>query len=180
MTAGDVSRALEGVLLRFRSMVLSVGAKHALREGDVDELLQDVRIRLWHGRNSSEEIEALPTSYVYQTAMSAAIDLLRKRRRVSQRVEELPDELGERTPHRGTADASLRLGELEEQVERALGRLVPSRRMVVRMSLAGYERHEIVERLGWGDGKVRNLLSRGMEDLRQQLKSQLEEDPQRG
>ena len=60
------------------------------------------------------------------------------------------------------------------QVEAALATLVPTRRIVVRMSLAGYDRAQIVERTGWSEAKVRNLLSRGMEDLRTQLRARRE------
>jgi DNA-directed RNA polymerase specialized sigma24 family protein len=44
------------------------------------------------------------------------------------------------------------------------------------MSLAGYSRQEIGARLDWSDAKVRNLLSRGMQELRDALRSQLERD----
>jgi DNA-directed RNA polymerase specialized sigma24 family protein len=34
------------------------------------------------------------------------------------------------------------------------------------MYLAGYDREEIARSLGWSVGRVRNLLSRGLADLR--------------
>lgn len=150
-------------------MILSVGAKHALHGADVDELFQDLRIRLWKGRTTSEEIEALPTSYIYQAAMSAAVDMLRKRRRAAARVVDEGDDIVTNVPQRAGADDDTRLRDLQAQLEVALQRLIPNRRMVVRMSLAGYDRREIGERLGWSEAKVRNLLSRGMDDLRSLL-----------
>jgi RNA polymerase sigma-70 factor (ECF subfamily) len=39
------------------------------------------------------------------------------------------------------------------------------------MHLAGYERHEIAELLGWSEAKTRNLLYRGLADLREVLDS---------
>ncbi len=166
---GDLSQALEGVIEKFRAMVTSVGARHALRGADLDELVQDVRIRLWRGRTTSEEIQALPTSYIYQAAMSSAVDMLRRRRRDADRAADAPDEELAQVPHRAATEQAAELGDLERAVERALARLVPSRRMVVRMALAGYDRQQIADRLGWSDGKVRNLLSRGMDDLRTHL-----------
>ncbi len=41
--------------------------------------------------------------------------------------------------------------------------------MVVRLHLTGYPREEIGRLLGWDDGRVRNLLYRGMDDLRAHL-----------
>jgi DNA-directed RNA polymerase specialized sigma24 family protein len=51
-------------------------------------------------------------------------------------------------------------------VFRAVDTLAPARRAVVRMHLMGYEHGEIERVLGWTEGKVRNLLSRGLADLR--------------
>jgi RNA polymerase sigma-70 factor (ECF subfamily) len=177
---GDLSHALEAVVARFRAMVLSVGARHALQSDDLDELLQDVRIRLWRGRTTSEEIRALPTSYVYQAAMSAAVDMLRRRRRDEGRSASSEDAGGTAVPSAARADDALALHDVEEAVEAALASLVPSRRMVVRMSLAGYDRREIAERLGWSDAKVRNLLSRGMEDLRVRLHARITTEESHG
>jgi RNA polymerase sigma factor (sigma-70 family) len=88
----DPSAALEAILHRFRAMVVSVASRHALRDNDLDALVQEIRIRLWRSQSTSEEIGALPTSYIYQTAMSAAIDLVRKRRRSDARYPEREDE----------------------------------------------------------------------------------------
>ena len=50
----------------------------------VDELAQEVRIRLWRAhadhQRAGEQIEAIPASYLHRTALSAAIDLLRRTR----------------------------------------------------------------------------------------------------
>ena len=61
--------------------------------------------------------------------------------------------------------------ELAEQIGEAVGRLADSRRSVVRMYLAGYGREEIADLLGWTEAKTRNLLYRGLADLRERLTS---------
>ena len=43
------------------------------------------------------------------------------------------------------------------------------RRVVVRLHLAGYDREEIGRMLGWSEPKTRNLLYRGLADLREVL-----------
>src|SRR5574341_312274 len=75
-----MSPELERTLARCREVVRSVGRRHRLADADVDELFQDVRIRLWQALASGEKIEAAPASYVYRTARSAAVDLIRRRR----------------------------------------------------------------------------------------------------
>jgi RNA polymerase sigma-70 factor (ECF subfamily) len=62
------------------------------------------------------------------------------------------------------------LRELGEQVEVALQAITPSRRPVVRMYLAGYGTTEIGELLGWTEAKARNLVYRGLADLRSRLR----------
>jgi len=168
-----LSPALEHLLLRFGEMVRRVGRRHDLAEADVDELIQDVRIRLWHALSTGEKIQAVQASYVYRTAMSSALDLIRRRR--ARREEELhvTRESGEQVLEpsitRDRPDVRLEQSELAEQVSRAVDAIPPSRRPVVRMYLAGYQREEIAALLGWTEPKTRNLLYRGLADLREEL-----------
>jgi RNA polymerase sigma-70 factor (ECF subfamily) len=168
---GDVSAALDRVLQRFAGMVRAIGARHGLSVSDLDEVMQDVRIRLWRARSSSEQIEALPTSYIYRTTVAAAVDLMRTRRRggVTGSDEIDPLELAEDVagPHDATHDVEQREG--VERIMAAVDALPEARRAVVRMYLMGYEREEVATLLGWTDGKTRNLLYRGLADLRELL-----------
>lgn len=167
--ADPTSSALDSIVTRFRRLVRSVAVAHGLFEADLDEVVQDVRIRLWRARNA-ERIPDTSSSYVYRTARSAALDLVR-RRRMSRAVPGGVDgtaveRLTEPSagPDRATEDA-----ELAEVVFQEVRELIDSRRVPVRMHLLGYEAHEIADRLGWSGAKTRNLLSRGMADLRARL-----------
>lgn len=60
-------------------------------------------------------------------------------------------------------------GELSERILTAVDTLAPARRVAVRMYLSGYEREEIAELLGWSEAKTRNLIYRGLADLRRCL-----------
>jgi RNA polymerase sigma-70 factor (ECF subfamily) len=59
--------------------------------------------------------------------------------------------------------------ELQESIGRAVELLIPARRSVVKMYLSGYAREEIADLLGWTEPKTRNLLYRGLADLRDEL-----------
>lgn len=72
MPRTDASSVVEDVVGRFAALVRHVARRYRLDETDVEELLQDVRIRLWRASQRGEQIERLPTSYVYRTTMSAA------------------------------------------------------------------------------------------------------------
>jgi DNA-directed RNA polymerase specialized sigma subunit, sigma24 homolog len=103
-------------------------------------------VRLWKALQNGEKIEAAPASYIYRTAASAALDLLRRRRARREtpvRVSRVTGEaiLGEAPSPEALMDGA----ELAEQIGEAVGRLADSRRSVVRMYLAGYGREEIAD-----------------------------------
>jgi RNA polymerase sigma-70 factor (ECF subfamily) len=168
----DLSGALEGVMTRFGRMLRAVGRRRGLGDADLDELEQDVRIRLWRALAGGETIRAVHTSYVYQAAVSAALDLIRRRR---ARPEEPLDPAAGRGPAHhapgGEApDALLERRELGARIDRAVTALAEPRDIVVRLHLSGYDRWEIARLLGWTEPKVRNLLYRGLADLRATLR----------
>ena len=164
-----LSRAIESTLARFAGVVRVVAARYRLSPADRDDLVQEVRVRLWRALER-ERIEALPASYLYRTATSAALDLIRRRRTTRE------DSLDDMDPSElrlavTTANPEQRaqLSDLALRIERAIELIPESRRPVVRMYLAGYGSAEIGELMGWTEAKARNLLYRGLADLRQRL-----------
>jgi RNA polymerase sigma-70 factor (ECF subfamily) len=149
-----LSRALDHVVSRAAAAVRQAGWRYGLSPEEVDEVFQDVRIRLWNARGS-EQISETGTSYVYKTAASAALDLIRRRR------SGLP------TESLDVVDAPAT--ELGRAVDAAVDTIPASRRPVVRMYLMGYPREEIAALMGWTEAKTRNLLYRGLADLREAL-----------
>jgi RNA polymerase sigma-70 factor (ECF subfamily) len=173
-TAPDsLSPALERVLEKFAGVVRRVCAQYRFAGAEVDELIQEVRIRLWHAHGSherpDERLAAIPASYLHRTALSAAVDLLRRRRaRRTDRMVPIDDDV-EGAGEVPGPDLALAESELAGQIERALQTMQPSRRPVVRMHLMGHTREEIAKLLGWSEAKTRNLLYRGLADLRERL-----------
>lgn len=163
------SAHIESVVQRFAAMVRSVGARHRLQESDLDEVLQEVRIRLWRADPRGEQIERLGASYVYRTAVSAALDLLRRRRAYAADSTDSVDDHAGRIAAPQHAGTAIEQQELTGRILLAVDALHAPRRAVVRMYLNGYEREEIAELLGWTEAKTRNLLYRGLADLRQRL-----------
>lgn len=150
-------------------MVRSVGWRHRFSDADVDEMMQQVRIRLWRAQGESEQIGRAPASYVYRTAVSAALDMIRRRQ--AQRFQETVsiEDPGVAIPGLQDPERDLEASELVAQVARAIDSIPASRRPVVRMYLAGHPREEIADLLGWTEAKTRNLLYRGLGDLRTRL-----------
>jgi RNA polymerase sigma factor (sigma-70 family) len=160
-----LSRALDDVVSRAAAAVRQAGWRYGLSPDEVDEVFQDVRIRLWTAR-ASEQISETSTSYVYKTAASAALDLIR-RRRGGVPTESL-DVVDAPTPDKDP-EQTLAATELGRAVDAAVDTIPASRRPVVRMYLMGYPREEIAQLMGWTEAKTRNLLYRGLADLREAL-----------
>lgn len=162
-----LSHRLEQVLTQYTHLVRSVGRRHGLAEADIEEIMQDVRVRLWRAQGASETIITMSSSYVYRTARSAALDLVRRRR--DGRVVPLEKREESEEAMVPGPDHGLEYSELADRVGRAISTLGPTRRPVVRMYLSGYSGNEIATLMGWSEAKVRNLLYRGLADLREIL-----------
>lgn len=166
-----VSSALERLLHRYAAVLWRVVRQHRLPEADIDDLFQEVRIRLWRALSTAEQIARAPPSYLYRTAASAALDLIRRRN--ARRVESIQHGYeGLAVASSTYADHVVEASELVDQITQALASMSESRRVVVRMYLAGYDRREVAELLGWTEAKTRNLLYRGLADLRGSLAAQ--------
>ena len=164
-----LSATIEMVVAKFRAMVCSVGARRGLVDADLDEVLQDVRIRLWQAEESGKVLEELGSSYLYHVATSAALDLMRRRRAHGATRSE---DVNERTDLRAEAASphdDVETRELVAQIDAALETLAIDRRVAVRLHLSGYDREDIARMLGWSEARTRNLLYRGLEDLRRRL-----------
>ena len=164
-----VSSTIEAVIARFRTMVRSVGARRGLVDADLDEVLQDVRIRLWQAGEGGKELEQLGSSYLYHVATTAALDLLRRRRARSADSTEDIHERTELTIEGESPHEAVEARELAAQIDAAIDTLSIDRRVAVRFHLAGYDRDDIARSLGWSEARTRNLLYRGLEDLRRRL-----------
>lgn len=169
--------ALESVITRFARLLHHVATRHGLVSDDVDEVVQEVRVRLWRARQESETIAGLGTSYIYRTALSAALEVVR-RKRGSGRVTSLAESRDERGEHDALASVAsdergpehtLARAEFASAVAAAMLELADARRTAVRLHLVGYSRDEIAEMTGWSAAKARNLIYRGLADLRAAL-----------
>jgi RNA polymerase sigma factor (sigma-70 family) len=166
-----ISDELESLVMRFARFAGRIAHDRGLHQEDLDELLQELRVRFW--RAKKEGLRDLSAGYVRRAAISAALDIIR-RRRVDRNVSIDDDQAG--APSLATLTAGpaelLDRSELAQRVALAVDGLAPLRRAAVRMYLDGYRREEIAELLRWSDAKTRNLLYRGLADLRAVLLAQ--------
>jgi RNA polymerase sigma factor (sigma-70 family) len=167
----SISDELESLVLRFARFAGRIAHDRGLHQEDLDELLQELRVRFWRARKDG--LRDLSAGYVRRTAISAALDIIR-RRRVDRNVS-LDDDQGGPLPLITNAAGPGELldqSELAERVTLAIDGLAPPRRAAVRLYLDGYRLEEIAELLHWSDARTRNLLYRGLADLRAALLAQ--------
>ena len=136
---------------------------------DPAEIEQDVRVRLWRIL-SAEKIVAPSASYVYRTAATAVIDAVRRvRARREDSLEVNGHASTDALPAHAGDDIAART-ELKELLQRAIERLAADRRRAVRLHLQGLTTHEIAQALDWTEPKARNIVYRGLAELRGALK----------
>jgi RNA polymerase sigma-70 factor (ECF subfamily) len=141
----------------------------------VEDIEQEARLKLWRALRSERTTES-PASYVYKTAARATIDAVRRAR--ARREEQLgpPAESGgsygwevvdpQASPER-QAERALVLASVRE----CLGRLKARRRRALALHLRGFTTEEIGRLLGWTEARARNLVYRGLKQLREALRA---------
>ena len=148
-----------------RSAVARVSGAGAARIGD--DVEQRVLIQLFRQLSGEQDIRH-PSSYIYRAAVRETVRVLRGEERAERGREaaaELPPP-GEPGPERALASRELR-----SQVAAALATVSADRRRAARAHLAGFEVTEIMAMNGWSYNRARNLIARGMADLRHALRA---------
>lgn len=135
---------------------------------DPEDILQDVKIRIWKLIRDEKTISNY-ASYIKKIVNSSVIDQLRKCRREEwlfkndsrMRITDMEMEYNKE---------AIRNINLEEIVGRAVEMLIDSRRQVIKLYLLNLSIQEIASYLNWSQDKTRNLLYRGLADLKSHLK----------
>ncbi|PJJ48777.1 RNA polymerase sigma-70 factor [Hymenobacter chitinivorans] len=185
MATSDAADALEGRLTQLRATDAEAFMEVLFREfyrplGSViqrvvkdkeatEDLLQDVFLRIWHGRDTLV-ITTTYRAYLYRAALNAA---LRYQER-EQRQVAWDDAPAAAEPRTDNALHALYQREAEDSVEAALDRLPPQCRAVFTMSR--YEEmsyQQIADTLEISPKTVENQMGKALRILRQQLSSVL-------
>ena len=166
----DKEIELQQILERFSSLIrIHIIKFNPQRYGvDPDDIVQEIRIKIWRLLKHEKNIRNYP-SYIKKIVNSSVIDFLRKRKRddgiiftekqmkVSEGKKDFPA-------------TSLFDEELRDTLSQAVESLIESRRKVVRLHLLDMTIEEISAIYNWSSNKTRNLLYRGLTDLKRILK----------
>lgn len=161
MEPGDHAALIDRYAALIRSAIGRVAGARAADIGD--DVVQRVTSALWKRLRGEQPIDH-PASYIYRCAIREALRELDRLGDTDNVV--LDDQLPDRAPDPETL---LRARQLGGAVERCLDALPADRAQAVRAHLAGFAVDEIMELYTWPYQKARNLIARGMADLRQLL-----------
>jgi RNA polymerase sigma-70 factor (ECF subfamily) len=178
-SGGETDQRFERLLQRYSALLKEIIAQHCPRHlgVDVTEIEQEARLRLWRAMEREKELTD-PASYIYRIAVTATIDAVRRvqaRREDQLRTESTEEDdanhvLNIAADPSQAPDAVTARRELMGHIAAAVASLPENRRRAVELHLQGLTLAEIAELLGWTEGKARNLVYRGLDDLRDALR----------
>ena len=163
-------RELERILLEFSGfMKAQIHKRQVGRLGvDAEDILQDTRIKLWKIIRSEKKVRYF-ASYIKKIVDTSVIDYFRKfKREEGVYLYEKNRRIAENSPGYDT-DFLYEEMDLKDVVGKAVDGLIPTRRRVVRLYLLNMSIEEIALHYQWTTSKTRNLLYRGLKDLKKIL-----------
>ena len=133
-----------------------------------DDIEQRVIVGLWRQLDREQTIHR-PASYIYRMAIREAVRSVREQVRYERHEAR---DIAESRDGGGDPDLTLEGREHAALIEASLAQLQPDRERAVRAHLAGFTVSEVMQMYGWPYQTARNLIARGLADLRKALRRQ--------
>jgi RNA polymerase sigma factor (sigma-70 family) len=149
-----------------RHVIRKVGGAEVSAEAD--DIEQAVLVSLWQQVAREQNIDH-PSSYVYRAAVRETVRALKREHARAARHAAGPVEV-ESMPAPDDPARAMEAREQREALAGCLRALAPERGLAVRAHLAGFSVDEIMGLFGWPYQRARNLVARGMADLRAGLR----------
>jgi RNA polymerase sigma factor (sigma-70 family) len=179
LSAIEVESRFNNILAEYGKLLRHAIASQCSRNIglDFDDLMQEARLRLWRAVSSERDIHDLP-SYLYRIAATVTIDAVRSVK--ARREEQMNIEPGGEPKYvrsqlidaYASPETIAERQRLKGILRVALARLPENRRRAVGLHLQGFTTTEIGQLMQWSEPKARNLVYRGLDDLRSQLRAQ--------
>lgn len=176
----DIESNIKKIIVKFSSLIKYVILKnlHKTDRVDLDDIEQEVQIKIWRFLEKGKKVENLP-SYIKRVAYTATVDELRKMRKQipSENIDHLKNIYS--FSKSNNIDEDMKLPEFileEKELKSSLRELIESlgenRKQVLRLYLTGLTVEEISEFFDWDKTKVRHLLYRGINDIKEKIKNE--------
>ena len=137
---------------------------------DPDDVLQELRVKIWNLLEREKDFEN-PASYLMRATVSTLIDAQRRAavRRPEAGFSECDPEACADTR---TPQSLAELQQDHERLERVIDQLADDRGRVIRLYLQGFGLKEMARMTRWSQARCRNLLYRGLAELKTGMKGQ--------
>ena len=155
----------EGMVRQYGRLISSVVARVGGQATSLfrEDIEQQVLIELWRQVDREQKIDH-PSSYLYRAAVRETVRVLKRELSREASASGAEEMRGGESPFQ-----SLAVKEQAEQVEACVAALPADRQRAVRAHLAGFDVREVMRMHGWPYQKARNLIARGMAELRAAL-----------
>jgi RNA polymerase sigma-70 factor (family 1) len=154
---------------KYRNQLFTYLYKVSKSKEIAEEIVLDVFLKLWHGREAITEIQKLE-SFLYTVAHNKAIDFFRAAKRSPVLQQAVWDAMSD-IATADSADARLQHSNLEVLIREAIDQLSPQRRKVFELRQEkGLSYAEIAAALNLSPNTVRNHLAASVEFIREYLR----------
>lgn len=165
ISASEFTALLDKFSCAIRASILRFGLEK--RGIDPEDIIQEVKIKIWKKLGHEKNIELCPL-YIQRIVNSTLVDHLRQLRRQEKLI--LFEKQRLLVEDRENPSSSLQKDIFWRSVAEAIDSLMESRRKVVKLFLMDLTVDEISSSLKWSKSKTRNLLYRGLSDLKEKLR----------
>jgi len=163
MTASDVQGWFVREVLPLEAMLIQFLHHNWRNASDVEDMLQDIYVRVCEAAQKQIPIPAKP--FVFTVARNLLIDRLRREQIVPIEAVADLDSLGVAKDEPGPDQNVIAREELR-RLQVALDRLPPRcREAIVLKQVEGLSRKEIAQRMGIGEGTVKDYVAEGVRAL---------------
>ncbi len=169
-----INPAIENTIEAFAPLIRKVikRASPKISLHDLEDIEQEVKINIWKQLSKSETEIINLNSYIWRVTYNATCNILGKRYKEKwitfdeAQMEQVivNEEYDNKTNI--LPDQEYERGKLMDILEESIDTMIDSRRQVLKLYIIGMSKKEIAKFLGWSVDKVRNLLYRGIKDLK--------------
>ena len=150
---------------------------HAKDNIDLEDIEQEVKLKIWTVFKKGKKVNKL-TSYIKKVAHTVTIDELRKMRRQdsSRNLDKLKEIYAMSRPFFTEENDNSTEDIFEEEdctiiIREAIDSLIENRKQVLRLYFRGMSVEEICKLFNWDKTRVKHLLYRGINDLKDKIKN---------
>ena len=163
--------AFDQVYKLYSHKLFSFVFKILKNEAEVDDIVQEVFVKIWESRNKLEDYKLL-NSYVFTIAYNNSIDLIRKRISNNKYLEHLKNSASINfTP---SSISQIEFNELSNQVEKLIANLPDRQNQVYLLHREeGLTYPEIAKQLGISKNTVENHMAKALKYLHKNMDDSL-------